>query len=508
MVTLLAVACAAPQEAALPDLPPGDPARPDIVLVSIDSLRADHLGAWGAARPTSPFLDRLAASGLRFSDARTLSPWTLPAHTTMLSGQPPVAHGVVEDTVGVSRDLPWLPERLRDAGWATGGFVSSVYVSRRFGFDRGFSRFLDYEVDASTNLTHVTSADRQVEDAARWAAEVGEGTPLFLFLHLYDAHYPYRCPEPYASRFDRAGTPTSTAYRSYAWHAEHPPTVAEMAHNVAQYDECVAWVDHHLERLHAAWARSGRNAAWLVTADHGEELLERGSWGHGHTLWREVVHVPMILVAPGVSPAVRTEPVATIDVAPTLAAVAGLDPATALGAAGSDLRDTIPPRAFVAETARHDTARLSYEAEGWRLDVDVPKRVTRLYDRATDPAERADRAGAEPDRVSRMTRSLLEAMGEPWVAEGGTVLTTASAYRRGAWVGSRFGGDGSFGVWPPDVLVRRIGPSAAGPGPIDAEGAAAAPSHGPLRWTGPRWASPVQLDDATRERLEALGYAQ
>ena len=172
-------------------LPAGDPTRPDIVLVSIDSLRADHLGSYGYERPTSPFLDRLAADGQRFTRARTATAWTLPSHLTMLTGLWPTQHGVIEDHLALAEDVPLIQERLRAAGWATGAFVSSIYVSRVFGFARGFDLFQDWGITTATNLDHPIRASDVVDAALGWAASAGEDKPIFLFLHTYDVHYPY-----------------------------------------------------------------------------------------------------------------------------------------------------------------------------------------------------------------------------------------------------------------------------------------------------------------------------
>ncbi|MFT4979871.1 MAG: arylsulfatase A-like enzyme, partial [Myxococcota bacterium] len=132
----------------VPDtLPPGDPDRPDIIFVSIDTLRADHLSSYGHSRETSPFLDRLAAEGVRFSQARSASPWTLPAHTTMLTGQLPSTHRVVDDNLSLADSVPVLPALLQEAGYNTGGFVSTLYVSRKFGFERGFDAFNDFGIN-------------------------------------------------------------------------------------------------------------------------------------------------------------------------------------------------------------------------------------------------------------------------------------------------------------------------------------------------------------------------
>ncbi len=481
MIALSLLACAPPP------LPPGDATRPDIVLVSIDSLRPDHVGAYGYPRPTSPFLDRLAEDGLRFAEARSASPWTLPSHLTMLSGLWPTAHNVIEDDRALADDAPWVPERLRAAGWRTAAFVSTVYVSGAYGFARGFDRYEDYGIRERDNLKHPVRMERVVNDALAQVKAAGDGAPVFLFLHTYDVHYPYRCPAPYDTRFDRAGTPESTAYRTYQHYLKRPLTAAQLQHQVAQYDECVAYVDAQLARLYAAFEDSGRAAWWIVTADHGEEFGERGSWGHAHTLHREALRVPLIVSGPGVAPEVRQERAGTVDVASTIAALAGLG----TFGQGVDLRGPVPERPFVGETARFETARLSWEEGDRRLDLDLRAREARLYDTRSDPGEKNDLANAEPTRVADMQRALLGFVGAPWLlAEGATVRSDGTFWREGALAGSEVQGPARLGLWPPDADVRVSG------------------SASELGFDGSRHDAPVRLSDATRQQLEALGYTQ
>ena len=127
----------------VPEIPAGNATMPDVIMVSIDTLRADHLSSYGHDRPTSPFLDSLATDGVRFDHARSNSPWTLPAHLTMLTGQLPVTHQVTDDHLALSSSVEVLPEAMREAGYAAGASVATLYVSRKFGFDRGFDFFDD-----------------------------------------------------------------------------------------------------------------------------------------------------------------------------------------------------------------------------------------------------------------------------------------------------------------------------------------------------------------------------
>ncbi len=476
-------------------LPGGDDARPDIVLVSIDSLRADHLSSYGYHRPTTPHLDDLAEDGLRFTRARAASPWTLPSHLTMLTGRWPTEHQVVEDDLALAPSVPVVTEALNAAGYATAAFVSTVYVSGGYGFARGFDTYQDYAITEQSNLAHAVRVDKLVADATKWVQENGKDKPVFLFLHIYDVHYPYNPPAPWNERFDRAGEPEELKYRTYKFFQKRPLSKRKMAHQVAQYDESLAWVDAELGKLRDAWWWSRRPANWIVTADHGEEFGERGSWGHAHTLYREALEIPLIVAGPGVDEAVRDDAVGTIDIAATIAGMAGVPFS---GGPGVDLRGPVPARTFLAETSRFDTARLSIQRGDRRLDVDLAGGERALYDLAADPKE--TRPVDDPAAAAALEAELYSTLGQPWTADVGPVRSTGWMWAPGGSPAQELAAPGPFGLYPPDAEVSVEGTTV--------DGVRGAPAEGPLRYTGPRSVVAMDLDDATREQLEALGYVQ
>ncbi len=453
-------------------LPAGDPTRPDVILVSIDSLRPDHLGSYGNARQPSPFLDGLASAGLRYTEARAHSPWTLPSHTTMLSGRGPLEHEVVEDTRRIPADLPLVQEALGGAGYSTAGFVTTVYVSDTFGFERGFSHFEDYGIGRAENLKRTVNAETVVDDALTWA-RTAEGKPVFLFLHFYDVHYPYLPPEPWNLKYDKPGSKKSTRYRSYEWTLKNPLSADRLAHLQAQYDESIAYVDDQLARLGAAWAKSGRRVSWVVTADHGEEFGEHGGWGHAHTLHPEVMRVPLVVSGAGVdTPAVREERVGVVDVAATLAGLAGVP----FPSSGVDVRGAVPVRDQVFETSRFDSARLGLWSAGRRIDLDFTRDAQVVY--GDVDADESTPLAADP----ALEALAWAAVGERWTATG-PVTTRGWLHAAGVGTTHRWDGPGPFALYPPDALVD--GPATR---------AAAPPS--------------VTLTEDTREQLRALGYEQ
>ena len=496
-------------------LPPGDPARPDIVLLSVDTLRADHLGAYGHSRDTSPFFDRLARDGVRFAHGRSASPWTLPAHTTMLSGQLPMRHMVVEDKLQLDAGVPVLPELLQGKGYRTAAFVSTFYVSSLFGFQRGFDRFEDFGIHSSKkNLEGDVSINDVVNGALRWWADQPPEQPVFLFLHTYDVHYEYDPPAPYDTMFDRAPQKGDVKYKSYEHFQGNLPDEAQMAHQVAQYDEAIRSVDDAMARLAEAAAKAGRQVRFVITADHGEEFGERGSWGHAHTLYAEQLHVPMILSGGGLPAGVVVEgPAGTHDLAPTIAAWAG---AAGLLADGVDLAPALsgaplPPRPFPAETTRFKTNRIGLYDGGLRLEWDIVDNTRQLFDPAADPKEARDLAAERPADVDRLSRALLRTLGTPWVATAaGEVRTGGFIFKDCARKGKReqvAPGDRLL-VLPYDANVRFF-PAGGGPeqGPWQGVGGAPPAEGQGLRWEGTRTGG-VELSDDQLAALEALGYVQ
>jgi arylsulfatase A-like enzyme len=396
---------------------PSPPTLRNVILISVDTLRADHLGAYGHPRPTSPNLDAFAAAGVVFEDVSSTSPWTLPAHTSLFTGRYLRGHGVHTEGHRLPDDVPTLAAILKERGFATGAVVNTLFLSPRFGVARGFDHYGVIESDQSPE-----GAARRVTDAAiAWLEDRSE--PFFLFVHHFDVHSDYRslpqherrfAPEP--GRFDGRTIQLLLAIRG-----DKPIDAADALHLAKLYDAGIFQLDAELARFFAWLRERGRleDTLVIVTSDHGEEFLEHGGLLHGSTHYQELLRVPLLLGGAGVPAGVRiAAPVSTVDVAPTVLSLLGV-PAPP-GVDGIDLsplwrgEDADPGRALMAEaaspvlrTVRRGRHKLIIRAENGDRE---------LYDLSEDPGESRDLASTQTelaDSLAAEAVGLARAAREP-----------------------------------------------------------------------------------------------
>ena len=304
---------------------------PDLILITLDTVRADRIGAYGYKSAATPNLDRLAAEGVRFTDATAHAPLTGPSHASILTGLYPSRLGVRDNAAAPLPDSAvTLTETLRDAGFRTGAFVGAFVLDRAYGFAQGFEAFdADFgRFDSGLKQQAQRRAGAVVDNAVRWLQRVPTGDRVFLWVHLYDAHTPYTPPSRYLRRF--ASSP---------------------------YDGEIAYVDSAVGRLLEALRASGRydNSAISVISDHGESLGEHGEDEHGFFLYDAVLRIPWILKLPfAKSPVVIREQTRAVDLVPTVLDVIGvrapadLDGESLLPVIRAKARATVP--ASYAET--------------------------------------------------------------------------------------------------------------------------------------------------------------
>ncbi|MBM4013760.1 MAG: sulfatase [Planctomycetes bacterium] len=402
------------------------PRRPNLIVLSLDTLRADHVGCYGGKVVATPAIDALAARGTRF--ARVFSPasYTLPTHLALLSGQDPLVHETVAatDPMDPLRTLP-LAARLREAGWRTGAFTAGGLVHPRYGFGVGFDRYSIRDPGGVVGL-HRRIGDVQDDDAQPgedrmgavldWITAGGDA-PFFLFLHTYLVHN-YRPHQPWLDRTFGGPRPSPEELRTLRQAASGGDAAANQrlrelyAASLAQADAEI--VGRLLATLDTAGLRERTIVALL--SDHGEEFLEHGMVGHGDELWHTLTEVPWIVAGPGVPEgAVREEPVVLADVAPTLAGLLPLsdDPRVlavdrfspdAIEAAGDGEAITLSLRR-IADRPDQDALVLWPWKLVRRRTAEKPWPVA-LYELDEDPGETRDRAADLPERTAGMIRRL------------------------------------------------------------------------------------------------------
>jgi arylsulfatase A-like enzyme len=377
------------------DATPARTGPPSVVLVSLDTLRADRVGPRPDGSTLTPHLDTLAARGARFTHASSTSSWTLPAHVSIMTGQHPVVHGVLDGDRRIDpRHSSLLARRFQARGYATAAFTAGAFVDPRFGFGEGFDA---YSVRDPCGLARDAAApgaarDAEVDATPRrafsWLRRHADA-PFFLFLHTYFVH-------EYEDAAHEGQDAERCALLACAT-ARDPVAVAELAR---RYDACVREVDRDfvgplLELLDEL--RLGERTIVAVVSDHGEEFLEHGGFRHGLTLHDEVGAVALLLAGPGVPRgATRADPVSLVDVAPTLARLAGL-PADAL-CHGRDL--FAPPgdeeRPLVLHLDHHCEGDVRVRGESLRLGAWRVQRMWSEAGEATLTFERDDPATGRP----------------------------------------------------------------------------------------------------------------
>lgn len=313
------------------------PVRPNVLLVSIDSLRSDHLGAYGYTRDTSPTIDRLANDGVLFEEAISASSWTLPAHMSLLTATPPERHGVVRHDRRLRDEAVTLAEVLRDEGYVTAGFVAGPYLKDVYGYGQGFDVYDQSAVrdgiESHKGVTGPRLTELVLETLDRTHEE---GAPFFVFLHMWDVHYDYNPPPPYDTMFDPEYDGPITG-ENFIHGAQYAPDMAarDLEHVLALYDGEIRYTDAHLGRILDRLQDKGLldDTVVVVTSDHGEEFFEHGRKGHGDTLFDETIRVPLVIRYPRrIPPGQRiAEQVRLIDVAPTLLGLIGVERPASFG---------------------------------------------------------------------------------------------------------------------------------------------------------------------------------
>ncbi len=405
---------------------PSDASRPHVLLISIDSLRADHVGAYGYSRATTPTIDSLARDGVRFARAVSTTSWTLPAHASLLTGRHDAEHGATVPRSSLESSLPTLAEALAEAGYRTVGLYSGPFLDPTFGLARGFETYLACMSDSAADGGERALARRHAAShrdvtnpilRASFARMIAErdARPSFFFVHMWDVHYDLVPPAPYDRMFDPdyAGNFAGEDFRHARGFKPGMPS-ADYAHVLSLYDGEIRFTDDTIGAMLDELRRAGMLADPLVvvTSDHGDEFLEHEGKGHRQTLFQEVLAIPLVFWAPGrLAPAVAEASASILDVAPSILSIIGA-PAianatgrTLFDEGGKPLDDERVAIAELRVSARRPILTAAY-AYPHKVIVDARRRSSDYYDLSKDPGERSPAAAHEVAAGQRLLEKL------------------------------------------------------------------------------------------------------
>jgi arylsulfatase A-like enzyme len=430
---------------------PAAGAPPNVLLFTIDTLRANHVDPWGSKRPTSPVVSDLASRSVVFTQAIVQYPLTTPSHASILTSRYPQSHGATDNAVPIDDSVTLLSEVLKEHGYSTAGFVTTGFVGARYGFARGFDHFVEMNTgDFRTSslvewleqlriwriLWRWRSLDASTAAVERWVVRQGSA-PFFVWVHQYAPHTPYSPPFRYERKWDtvRSRLIPTVERLSEINDGTRAMSAEDRAHAISLYDAEIEYTDRMVGGVLSALNRSGQAGSTLVvfTADHGECLYDRQSyWGHGKRLYDEEIVVPLLFSAPwaiesGTSVDMEVE---SIDIAPTILDFLGLPPNDSFqgesllhllmrpaNRSGSAAGEPGPPAFSMVSGSR------MIRQAGWKyIEHDDPALEAELYDLESDPSETVDLIRRAPDRA----RVLAEVLGE-WEASVPSVRSVPPA---------------------------------------------------------------------------------
>lgn len=391
---------------------------PNVVVIVIDTLRADRLPFYGNEINTAPFLDELASRSTVFETAYSPSGWTAPATASLFTSLYPNQHGVwtgfrASERMGLRYNrIPdvaeTLPEVMKRLGYRTYGVADNINISEEMGFSDGFDRFERHPYESALVLQKVVNG---------WREEMEAGERYFLYLHFIDPHTPYKARKEFMVRGSSAGH----LERLKAWNQGTPGQHRWVFRNLALYDSEIGFVDQVIAELYEAFGWH-ENTLVIVTADHGEEFYDHGNARHGDRMYQELVRVPLLIHFPRhFAPARVVANVGLIDVLPTIRDVLGddyTDDNTGLsllpllaGGGEESLGPSRPLFGFYRNEHPEQDQEISRSAvilENWKYIRLAPEDREELYDLSVDPAERNDIALESPDIVRGLRRRLDE----------------------------------------------------------------------------------------------------
>ncbi len=395
---------------------PGKTSAKNVVLVLIDTLRADHLHAYNEeTRVQTPYMDELAGESMVFERPLAQENWTKPSVATLLTGLYPETHQTKTEKNKVPRTVSLVSEHLRKLGFATAGFVANGYVSGKFGFERGWDKWTNYVREGKPNRAQFV-ADHSIQ----WLKSRPKDKPFFLYIHTIDPHVPYIPPKKYRALYDDEPYNGQVNPRNTAKLLEGVKTGAvklsqrDKFRLEALYDGEISYHDDHLARVHRALEEEGllEDTLIVITSDHGEEFFEHGSVGHGHSMYEELLHVPLVIRLPGASPSPQGRgarsgaEVGLVDVVPTMCDILAVDcPAEVEGRSLVKLLEGAPIDGW-PQVGFSDFLDGQRVARMGRYKLIYRGLSTTLFDLEGDPNETTDLSDQLPITLATLRESL------------------------------------------------------------------------------------------------------
>ena len=415
----------------------GKPQTLNIMIIAVDTLRADHLGCYGYSRDTSPNIDDLAARGVLCERCTSPAPWTLPSFSSVFTSLYPTQHGAETVHSTLRESVPTLAGILREHGYATGAVINAPALKPAYAVNRGFDHY------------HMTPeggrvADGTTLDALSWLDTIGD-EPFFAFVHYFDPHLSYSPPKPYDKRFTvdydgRIGYSFNlegfSRVRDSMFVQMQQLTEDDWHRIVGLYDGEIAFTDSAIADLLTGVDERGLrdNTLIILLSDHGEEFFEHGGFEHGHTLYEELIHVPLLFCLPEKLPegARLSRPVRLIDVAPTVLDFLDIEvPSNFEGVSIRPLlegkgqpRDAgdklLPPNVAYAEALMHGREQKCVTAYPWKLVHETGTGDEMLFDLEEDPLEMRSIIESEGERTDHLENLLYRALfgiSDTWYVE-------------------------------------------------------------------------------------------
>jgi len=387
-----------------------------IVLITIDTLRADHMSCYGYPRTTTPNIDRIARQGVVFTRATATAPWTAPSMASIMTGLYPVSHGVknglfkygkVYNQEILHERYSTLAEVLRAGGYTTFGAVANIHMTKDLGFAQGFDFYYCTGFDDAAKLNRVVMS---------WKNKLKNCRKFFLWVHYFDPHDPYNSRKPWIDDYTRGlSTPGRDLSSQYVENLlKIVPDLQEnkndMDYLVGLYDSEINFVDYHIGRLIQALDLDA-DTMMVISSDHGEEFLDHGLFGHGHTLYHELLHVPLILKYPHSSRYAGKsvdQLVSIMDIMPTIMHFAQTPPVD--GMQGKNLFNI--PQDAPENVARdyllseHFVLKALYDTR-WKYIYHFCENEGQLYDVGEDPGELDNRLQQQPEKAASLQENLF-----------------------------------------------------------------------------------------------------